>query len=564
MNSPAREDDKPGEVFLDKSNIMHEVTVDEEDRPDVEDEEHSDSENMGANDLPDVDHEEHSDSENMGADVMAGGIDEALHDRINRNIRDHVIVDFSDTSIFKVPNHLRKINAKAYEPLVISIGPYHHGKEHLQAMQLQKMNYLKLALHYTPENSLEKYVTALKEMEKQIRGFYSENLDRIGGEDLVEMMLLDGFFIIGLISRGRHGLTDFYWRNVMRDLLLVENQLPFSVLLKLYSMHVVQDGRLERDPSDMIVQNVITYFDRMVPGLPIIPIYARLCHQGIFDSEDGLPIIRRAGYLEATHMLALLHDNVTRTRQRLPSSATASFPRASSPQFPRWLSCLASASSPQFPRWLPCLAPPRKPPSRRLIPCSASLDPVMPEERKWRFIRSATELNEAGIKFQKKEGKLFDIEFQKEVMSIPTLMIDDYTESIFRNFVAYEQLHGLYSAKPFTDYITFMDCLINTGKDVELLCRCGVLDNWLGDHEVVATMFNRLRDSVLVSEGDFFYSNIFTRVNEHCNRKWNLWKANLWHNYFNTPWALISFIAAVFLLLFAMLQTLFSILSYRH
>ncbi|GKV29570.1 hypothetical protein SLEP1_g38484 [Rubroshorea leprosula] len=70
MNSPAREDDKPGEVFLDKSNIMHEVTVDEEDRPDVEDEEHSDSENMGANDLPDVDHEEHSDSENMGADGM--------------------------------------------------------------------------------------------------------------------------------------------------------------------------------------------------------------------------------------------------------------------------------------------------------------------------------------------------------------------------------------------------------------------------------------------------------------------------------------------------------------
>ncbi|GKV50606.1 hypothetical protein SLEP1_g57308 [Rubroshorea leprosula] len=68
MNSPAREDDKPGEVFLDKSNMMHEVTVDEEDRPDVEDEEHSDSENMGANHLPDVDHEEHSDSENMGAD----------------------------------------------------------------------------------------------------------------------------------------------------------------------------------------------------------------------------------------------------------------------------------------------------------------------------------------------------------------------------------------------------------------------------------------------------------------------------------------------------------------
>ncbi|GLT91446.1 hypothetical protein SLE2022_093320 [Rubroshorea leprosula] len=184
MNSPAQEDDKLGEVFPDKSNTMHEVTVDEEDRPDVEDEEHSDSENMGANDLPDVEHEEHSHSENMGADVMAGGIDEALHDRINRNIRDH-------------------------------------------------------------------------------------------------------------------------------------------------------DGRLERDASDMIVENVITYFDRMVPGLPIIQ----------RAGNPRSPSIEHAGNLEATHMLALLHDNVTRTLQRSPTSATAS-----SPQFPRWLPCLAWASSPEFPR----------------------------------------------------------------------------------------------------------------------------------------------------------------------------------------------------------------------
>ncbi|GKV50607.1 hypothetical protein SLEP1_g57308 [Rubroshorea leprosula] len=407
------------------------------------------------------------------------------------------------------------------------------------------MNYLRFAFFSTPEKSLEKYVTALKGMVEKIRRFYSENLDRIGEDDLVEMMLLDGFFIIGLISHGRKELTKFYWRNVMRDLLLVENQLPFFVLLELYSMHVVQDLREKEHPHDLIVENITTYFNRMVPELPIIPIDVQLRYRTMFDSANRPSITQPGGNVRAVHMLALLHDIVYRTLQGSRSSATASFPRP---------------SSPQFPRWQPCLAPARRP----LGFCCAAEGPLMPADRKWRFIRSATELNEAGIKFQKKEGKLFDIEFQKGVMSIPTLMIDDYTESIFRNFVAYEQLYGRYSAEPFTDYITFMDCLINTGKDVELLCRCGVLDNWLGDHEVVAAMFNTLRDSVLMSERDFFYSEQFNRVNKHCNRKWNLWKANLWHNYFNTPWALISFIAAVLLLLFAVLQTLFSILSYRH
>ncbi|GLU00176.1 hypothetical protein SLE2022_175610 [Rubroshorea leprosula] len=53
MNRPAREDDDQGEVFLHESDIIHEVTVDEEDLPDVEDEEHSDSENMGVDEEAD-------------------------------------------------------------------------------------------------------------------------------------------------------------------------------------------------------------------------------------------------------------------------------------------------------------------------------------------------------------------------------------------------------------------------------------------------------------------------------------------------------------------------------
>ncbi|GKV10425.1 hypothetical protein SLEP1_g21789 [Rubroshorea leprosula] len=486
---------------------------------------------------------------------MEDGTEEALLDKINRKLQDPALINSSSRRIFMVPNPLREINEKAYDPLVISIGPYHYGKKHLKAMEVQKMKSLKSILDRGRENSVDKYVMALKEMEEEIRRFYSENLDHIDRQDLVEMMLLDGFFIIDFIS-STNELTDFHRRNVMRDLLLVENQLPFSVLSTLHSLSMDQRG-LNRDVKDIFVEAVIICFNGMVPALPIIE---RPRNQGIMKPPPPSEV--RARDLDAKDMLGFLHDNVIRTSRRRVRSATASSPW--------WRRCLAWASRLPFAHRLPCLAPVRTPPRDRPVKCSASAEEPewapagIYELRKWRFICSATELNEAGIKFQKKEGKLFDIEFQNGVMSIPTLIIDDYTESIFRNIVAYEQYDVGVISQPFTDYITFMDCLINTGKDVGLLCRCGVLDNWLGDHEVVATMFNRLRDSVLISAVRFHYSEIFIGVNKHCDREWNQWKANLRHNYFNTPWASISVIAAVILLLLTVLQSVYSVLAYHH
>ncbi|GKV51015.1 hypothetical protein SLEP1_g57692 [Rubroshorea leprosula] len=147
-------------------------------------------------------------------------------------------------------------------------------------------------------------------------------------------------------------------------------------------------------------------------------------------------------------------------------------------------------------------------------------------------------------------------------MSIPTLRIDDNTESILRNLVAYEQCSKGASSKCFTDYIIFMDRLINIWKDVELLSKHGVIDNWLGDNDVVAAMLNKIGDSVLISKDHFSYAETFKKVNEHCDRKWNQWMANLRHNYFNTPWAGISCVAGAFLLLLNLVTGVMSVLSY--
>ncbi|KAF8015759.1 hypothetical protein BT93_H1328 [Corymbia citriodora subsp. variegata] len=186
--------------------------------------------------------------------------------------------------------------------------------------------------------------------------------------------------------------------------------------------------------------------------------------------------------------------------------------------------------------------------------------PLMKE--KFMFMSSVIDLKESGVKLKAvRQQHVKDIRFKNGKLEIPALSIQDHTESQFRNLIAYEQHCQGGDINYFTDYVTFMDCLINTSKDVKVLRRTGIIRNYLGDDKVVVQMFNKMGDSVTLS--NFYYSQIFKNVNAYCNRRWNVWMAKLRREYFHSPWAFLSVLAAVVLLLLAAMQTIFSILSYR-
>jgi hypothetical protein len=77
-------------------------------------------------------------------------------------------------SIFRVPNKLRRHNEKAFEPELISIGPFHHGKEKLQPMQKIKLWYLHCFLNRAPtkETNLECFVPPEREKENRNSGIF--------------------------------------------------------------------------------------------------------------------------------------------------------------------------------------------------------------------------------------------------------------------------------------------------------------------------------------------------------------------------------------------------------
>ncbi|WRX29187.1 Protein of unknown function DUF247, partial [Theobroma cacao] len=116
-------------------------------------------------------------------------------------------------------------------------------------------------------------------------------------------------------------------------------------------------------------------------------------------------------------------------------------------------------------------------------------------------------------------NSLFDISFTEATMKIPTFMVEDYTKCLFRNLIAYE----LYEEG--STYVI----------DYSRMCN-----------RFVSMEFSKiLGNDGAIGQGDtFYYEEIFVDLKRHCARRWNTWKAKLKQDYFNSPWASVSFSAA--------------------
>ncbi|KAI3844905.1 hypothetical protein MKW92_021282 [Papaver armeniacum] len=158
-------------------------------------------------------------------------------------------------TIFKVPNYIKERNRTAYEPKMVSVGPYYHGREHLIPMQVHKKRAL---VHFFGRNRavpIESYLTKLKEKVTELRASYEQHdLMQIWEDDdsFVQLMLVDGIFLLEFLSvlRDTQSNNDYesvdpifgerghalIYNSVKQDLLLLENQLPYLVPFILLSV----------------------------------------------------------------------------------------------------------------------------------------------------------------------------------------------------------------------------------------------------------------------------------------------------------------------------------------
>ncbi|KAL7194665.1 hypothetical protein ACSBR1_034990 [Camellia fascicularis] len=177
------------------------------------------------------------------------------------------------------------------------------------------------------------------------------------------------------------------------------------------------------------------------------------------------------------------------------------------------------------------------------------------------------ELQDAGVKFEAVEDdndgfklSMLDICFEHGHFKIPKFKVTDSTETFFRNIIAYEQHSSDDKPKYFTDYTSFMDQLSNCKEDVTQLRSHEVLENWLGDDEGVALLFNNLGKGTIISR-QFYYAGQCSKVNTHCKRWWNRVVASLKCDYFKNIWVTAATFAATFFLLLTLTQTVISLIT---
>ncbi|RCV38444.1 hypothetical protein SETIT_8G142900v2 [Setaria italica] len=176
-------------------------------------------------------------------------------------------------------------------------------------------------------------------------------------------------------------------------------------------------------------------------------------------------------------------------------------------------------------------------------------------------VPSAAELSEAGIHFEMSATKrVSDIDFENGVLRMPLVGVYDETEKNYLNMMAFELLHR-YAGNDVTDYIIFMDNIINSERDVKLLRSKGLIKSGLGSDMEVARLFNTLSKGAVMSPFCKLL-DVQKKMNDHCRKRWNKWRASFEHTYLSNPWVFISLVAAAVLLVATLMQTIYSVMPF--
>jgi hypothetical protein len=458
-------------------------------------------------------------------------------DRLESSIKDMMPHDSfmpPNCYIFKTPSILYRHNEKAFIPDGFSIGPLHHGRENLKVTEKIKAKYLQrlISRSGSPDTILRTLISSIMEVEKAARECYAEAID-YSPEQLVKILVIDGCFLIELFRKDSHVVPreeddPIFTKSCMiqflfHDLILLENQVPWMVLEILFNL--TKDSS-DENPLILLATNffVDAYLSyRMPPQNEVINI------QGVKHFVD---LFRKLSTLSSTDPRPVQCINIKCIKH-----------------FVDLFRKLSTLSSTLF-RKLKTLS------SILLTSSIIEENQERPRECNWKLVSSATSLVEAGIKFKRSTSSenILDIKFIDGVLEIPPLVIHDLTETIFRNLISYEQCCPICEDR-ITSYAVLLDNLINTAKDIDILCENKIIENWLNPEDA-AQLFNKL---YLDTSVNYYYTGLSRQVNNFCQRRWPRWRGTLVRNYFNTPWAILSTLAAVILLILTLVQTVYAV-----
>ncbi|CAL4956390.1 unnamed protein product [Urochloa decumbens] len=495
--------------------------------------------------------------------------------------------------ISKIKQHFRVLDKRAYEPIVFSIGPYHHGSPGLQAIERKKWNCLDYILKLN-SRSLEDYLSVIVSLEQQVRDSYTEEI-KMEDSELFRMLLLDGCFLLVHLC-GHNGMAT----PDACKLLAKSDETSKNSITRQSDMHMESEcsvqgyangsGLTEIELDDVgtnvnNIQNTELYLHDYGQYEDGHWYYSCAAHD-LLLLENQIPffVVKEiynlfAGQETGTFTLA---DNISRFLEGLMPY----YPKASLLDRPKNIHHLLhlfhmffrpsqKAENSQYtrkPKWIGDFLPFGQRYSRlskENMQETPTKRPTSLKSRKkairW---RRAMHYYEAGIEFKRKEldkenpHSLLDISFRDGVLEIPHLPVDQNTSSLFRNFVALEETCPQFG-NDFTAYVAFISQLISAAGDVTMLSKRGIIVHEMRSDEDASALLTKLGKNVDFDLSCTHYLNkVCWMMEEHYQSRLNRWIAWLWHNHLSNPWLAVAVLAGTVVLLCTILQLLFALLAY--
>lgn len=483
-------------------------------------------------------------------------------------------------SICRVPDKLRDLKEDAYTPKSISIGLLHRGatSDHqAQSMVELKWHYMHQFLAQdnrrdvigTIDSRLRECSKDILKLEELIRASYDGSIlvSELTKEVIARKMILDGCFLLQLLTKLGDASIDHSdpifesmekMYSAVNDITLLENQIPFIVLKKLYrnvfrdpDVHIYKQVEevvghytvaFQNDSPDAInddLDNILHSLDEN-----------RIVSKNLLDVKSGqddhrvTAIVQKAfglhfndGASGSAHILDMIHLSTVGWNQKRNGIQA----------------------------------------KRKLFRCATKLQAagiiISPKLNQWQ-------------QHQRPLGLVhmfdFDISFKDGQLEIPVLYVKKTTEVKWMNLIALEQSRVNIRCK-YTSYALFFNDLICCKHDIKLLQKRGiiVLDGCDKSKEDLLTLFRTISKGV--ENMDDSFTSICYNLNHHkgdtctillrlplifwhvCRRVfeavWN-YLQKCWRifvgNYLSNPWKIIGIVAATMLLILTIMQTYYS------
>lgn len=403
-------------------------------------------------------------------------------------------------SIYQLPASFTYLNKSAYMPQTVSFGPYHHGQEHLQPMEEHKHRAL---LHFLKRSNkpVDCYIESLAPVMQDLKDSY-DSLDAVWQQNtdaFLQLMILDGCFMLEILRVVARDRT----RSIRSSLALEypSNDPIFSDHAKLYIMPNIKRDilLLENQLPMLVLHSLLAVQNDKIQREDYL-------HNLILDfcspSAPVLNLGKRLHMLDA-HRACLLFD----WRGRSPRLKTYALGKIQ------------------------------------------VFDMIN---------RSASELKKARIRFRRsKTRSLIDISFHDGILNLPLVIVDDITESMFRNLIAFERYH-IGAGTEVTSYIFFMSNIIDNATDVSILHEKCIIQNFIGSDEDVAKLFSSFSKDTRLDPDSTLY-DVHICIESYCRKPWNEWRATLIYSYFRNLIHTTTVVAGIVLFALTAIQTVFTV-----